>query len=203
MRESESDPRRDQEAAPGSARMPAREPEPDSAPQSAPQSAQKPAQNPAQNPTQKPTTESAPQSAPEPARQPAGYSSTPQARKLGLKPGMRIDLDQAPAGWMLDSPPPGLTLVPAPGSADTIVAFFSRAAELHERLPALADRIFPAGALWIAWPRKAAGHVSDLGDSIVRAAALAHGIVDVKVAAIDTDWSGLKFVWRVADRTRR
>jgi hypothetical protein len=58
------------------------------------------------------------------------------------------------------------------------------------------QRVFPAGALWIAWPRKAAGHVSDLGDAVVRDAALARRLVDVKVAALDHDWSALKLVWR-------
>ena len=54
----------------------------------------------------------------------------------------------------------------------------------------------PEDALWLAWPRKAAGHVSDLGDNVVRAAALQTGLVDIKVAAIGEDWSGLRFVWR-------
>jgi hypothetical protein len=54
--------------------------------------------------------------------------------------------------------------------------------------------------LWAAWPRKAAGHVSDLDENVIRDAALERGLVDVKVAAIDTDWSGLKLVWRLANR---
>ncbi|GAA0997574.1 DUF3052 family protein [Subtercola frigoramans] len=130
----------------------------------------------------------------------AGYSLTPQARKLGLKPAMRVCLDEAPPGWMLDSPPPGLQSVRVPVPADLVVSFFRHATELPDRLPALSTSIFPAGALWIAWPRKAAGHTSDLGDSVIREAALTFGIVDVKVAALDSDWSALKFVWRVENR---
>ena len=60
----------------------------------------------------------------------------------------------------------------------------------------------PVGSLWIAWPRKAAGHVSDVTENAIRDGALELGMVDVKVAAIDTDWSGLKIVWRKENRSR-
>jgi len=81
-----------------------------------------------------------------------------------------------------------------------VIAFFSAAAELPDRLPGLVERIFPSGALWAAWPRRAGGHESDITDAVLRACALELGVVDVKVAAIDTDWSALRFVWRVALR---
>ena len=67
-------------------------------------------------------------------------------------------------------------------------------------LDRLQPSIFPAGALWIAWPRRAAGHESDVTDNVVREAALARSLVDTKVAAIDADWSALKLVWRVSAR---
>jgi hypothetical protein len=63
-----------------------------------------------------------------------------------------------------------------------------------------ATRIYPAGALWVAWPRRAAGHRSDITDNVVREHALPLGVVDVKVAAIDDDWSGLRLVWRTENR---
>lgn len=132
----------------------------------------------------------------------AGYSGTPQSRKLGLKPGQRVALDDPPGGWGLREPPDGL-LAPGPdGAADLIVAFFRAEAEIPGRLPALAQRIFPAGALWAAWPRRAAGHDSDITDNVVRGYALEIGLVDVKVAAIDEDWSAIRLVWRVANRHR-
>ena len=81
-----------------------------------------------------------------------------------------------------------------------IVAFVRGAAEIVPLLERLESRIFPAGALWIAWPRKAAGHVSDVAENDIRDAALARKLVDVKVAAIDIDWSGLKLVWRKESR---
>jgi hypothetical protein len=129
----------------------------------------------------------------------AGYSSTPQSKKLGLKPGHRVRLDQPPDGWALDQPA-DLLVQQTAGPADVIVSFFRTAAELAERLPALAADSYPQGALWIAWPRRAAGHRSDITENLVREHALPLGIVDVKVAALDDDWSALRFVWRVANR---
>jgi hypothetical protein len=127
----------------------------------------------------------------------SGYSSTPQARKLGLKPGHRLAVIGAPPGWSLDDPPP--TAAAPSGAADVLIVVVRAAAELAG-LPALGERIFPDGTLWVAWPRKAAGHVSDVTENGIRDAVLPHGLVDVKVAAIDPDWSGLKIVWR---RSRR
>jgi len=125
---------------------------------------------------------------------------TPQSRKLGLKPGHRVALDDPPKGWDLQEPPDGLLAVGPDGTADVIIAFFRTASEIPARLSTLADRIFPAGALWAAWPRRAAGHTSDITDNIVREHALPLGLVDVKVAALDDDWSALRLVWRTDNR---
>jgi hypothetical protein len=128
----------------------------------------------------------------------AGYSATPQARKLGLKQGSRFAALGAPDGWALDDPPP---LERAAEHADVLLHFVRAAAEIQPALEQDEQCIFPAGALWIAWPRKAAGHVSDVTENAIRDAALARGLVDVKVAAIDEDWSGLKLVWRREKRS--
>lgn len=77
-----------------------------------------------------------------------------------------------------------------------VVAFFRRSADLQARLSELGAAVTPDGALWVAWPRRAGGHQSDITDGTVREAALALGLVDVKVAALDQDWSALKLVWR-------
>ena len=122
---------------------------------------------------------------------------------MGIKPGLRVALDAAPPGWALADPPDGLIPVAGDEPADVIIGFFTAAAELPDRLPDLVPRIYPSGALWVAWPRRAGGHDSDITDNIVREQALALGVVDVKVAAIDDDWSGLRFVWRVANRKSR
>jgi hypothetical protein len=126
-----------------------------------------------------------------------GYSATPQARKLGIKPGSRVALVGA-EGWTLTDPPD--IDEAGEGPADVIVAFVHTAAAL-DTIATLGKRIFPDGSLWIAWPRKAAGHVSDMTENAIRESALPLGLVDVKVAAIDDDWSGLKLVWRKERRS--
>jgi hypothetical protein len=83
-----------------------------------------------------------------------------------------------------------------------IVAFCARRAQLERRLPALIGALRTNGGLWIAWPRKAAGHESDISENALREIVLPTGLVDVKVAALDEDWSGLKFVWRKELRPR-
>jgi hypothetical protein len=82
------------------------------------------------------------------------------------------------------------------GAADVLV-FFARAHDdVLAQARALSKSIAVDGSLWVAWPRRAGGHTSDLTDNLVRQALLPLGLVDVKVAALDEDWSGLKFVWR-------
>jgi hypothetical protein len=69
-------------------------------------------------------------------------------------------------------------------------------------LVAAVESVPPSGALWVAWPRKAGGHVSDVDENLLREVLLPTGVVDVKVAALDVDWSGLKFVWRKENRAK-
>jgi hypothetical protein len=130
----------------------------------------------------------------------SGYSGTPQLRKLGIKPGLRLAVVDASPDWSFTEPLVGVEFV-APGPTDVAVAFV-RSAERLASMAAWGEWIFPAGSLWVAWPRKAAGHVSDVDENAIRATALELGLVDVKVAAIDTDWSGLKIVWRKDNRSR-
>jgi hypothetical protein len=114
---------------------------------------------------------------------------------------MRVALDGPPDGWVLADPPGGILMPGAGEPADVIVAFFRAADEITGRLPSLGRRVFPAGAVWALWPRRAAGHVSDITDNVVRSCALDLGLVDVKVAAVDEDWSGLRLVWRASNRS--
>ena len=129
-----------------------------------------------------------------------GYSGRPQAAKLGLRPGQRVHLHHPPPGWDFADPPDGLIDAGRDGPADLIIAFFGSRAALTSELDGLARRIYRAGALWVAWPRRAGGHSSDITDNVIREHALPIGVVDVKVAAIDDDWSGLRLVWRVKNR---
>ncbi|MEI6363204.1 MAG: DUF3052 family protein [Actinomycetes bacterium] len=135
----------------------------------------------------------------------AGYSGTPQLRKLGIVGGTTLAVLAKPRGWSFAEPLPD-DVVRAQQSAttpvDVVLAFVREPAGL-DPLPAWGDRIFPTGAIWVAWPRKAGGHVSDVTENLIRNSALALGLVDVKVAAIDEDWSGLKLVWRKELRAAR
>jgi hypothetical protein len=125
----------------------------------------------------------------------AGYSGTPLFKKLGIKPGHRLALVSAPAGWAVPDLPEGVEVGSAEG-AQVVVAFFGSAAELAAGIEALGQAVFPAGALWVAWPRRAGGHDSDITENGIRDVVLPLGLVDTKVAALDDDWSGLKLVWR-------
>lgn len=132
----------------------------------------------------------------------AGYSGTPQLKKLGIVPGARWALLDAPAGWRFETQPDVDTRADLGESADVLVAFVTAAAQLERALDVGEEVIFPAGALWIAWPRRAGGHTSDLTDSVVRDAALRRKLVDTKVAALDEDWSAMKLVWRKEHRAQ-
>ncbi|MBI1757779.1 MAG: DUF3052 family protein [Actinobacteria bacterium] len=134
----------------------------------------------------------------------AGYSGTPLPRKLGIRPDSRTLLVAEPATLDLGPLPPGAVVTRTAGGApyDVILAFCPDQAALRRRVTPLARRLTPAGALWICWPKKASGVPTDLSDSVVRETGLVAGLVDVKVAAIDKTWSGLKFVYRLADRPR-
>ena len=132
----------------------------------------------------------------------AGGRGRSQAGKLGLRPGQAVHLHHPPRGWALADPPDGLADAGPDGPADLIIAFFTTAGQVAAELRGLARRIYPAGGLWAAWPRRAGGHRSDITDEVIRREALPIGLVDVKVAAIDDDWSGLRLVWRAENRRR-
>jgi len=124
-------------------------------------------------------------------------TATPLARKLGLREGDDLVLVGAPAGWTVA----GLSGVRVRRRrplqpVEVVVAFFRRLADLERDVSDLVRLITADGSLWVAWPRRARGHRSDITDNDVRAVALPMGLVDVKVAALDDDWSGLKLVWR-------
>ena len=134
---------------------------------------------------------------------PAGYSGTPLVRKLGIKPGARLGLIAAPAGFdaVLGQLPDGVSVRrSARGPLDVIVAFCPQLADLRRRLPGLQAALDPAGGLWIAWPKRSSGIGTDLTENVVRDLALDAGLVDNKVCAIDEIWSGLRLVYRLRDR---
>jgi hypothetical protein len=140
---------------------------------------------------------------------PAGYSGTPLARKLGIRTGHRLATLHAPdhLPGLLD-PLPGAVAIepdPAPVSGpgagyDVVIVFVSQADALEERLDRARRLLAWNGGLWVAWPKKSSALHRDLAREAVREAGLDTGLVDNKVCAIDDDWSGLRFVYRAADR---
>lgn len=135
----------------------------------------------------------------------AGYSGTPLVRKLGIKAGATVALIEAPEGFdaVLGEIPDGVTIRRRLcGPCDVIVSFHIDRAELGRRLPALRAALAQDGALWLAWPKRSSGVATDLGDESVRELGLAAGLVDNKVCAIDETWSGLRFVYRLANRSK-
>ena len=134
----------------------------------------------------------------------AGYSGTPLVRKLGVKDDHVVFLDGAPAELDLGDVGSALVLRRLPRSADVTLTFHTSYAGLAKRLPTLFEHTSTAGMVWVCWPKKAAqkalGLASDLDENLVRALGLELGFVDVKVAAVDETWSGLKFVRRLVDR---
>jgi hypothetical protein len=133
----------------------------------------------------------------------AGYSETPLAAKLGIKSGHLLLLLNAPDGLELLLPD-GVTTDRGPNQhPDVVMAFFTGLRELEGRIDELASTIFPAGSLWVAWPKKASHVETDLSDNYVRASALRRGLVDNKVCAVDETWSALRVVWRKELRSQR
>jgi hypothetical protein len=93
-----------------------------------------------------------------------------------------------------------ITKIPKP-PLDMVHVFATEAAGLAEKLRVYRAAIAPDGMVWVSWPKKASGVITDLSDVVVRDIALALGLVDVKVCAVDETWSGLKFVIRKSERT--
>ncbi|MET7567775.1 DUF3052 domain-containing protein [Streptomyces sp. NPDC005492] len=132
-----------------------------------------------------------------------GYSATPLAGKIGVRPGHRIHLHHAPDHWDIPGLPEGCEVADGgPRGADVTVAFYQERRRLDAEGPELVLGLADTAMLWIAWPRKAAGHASDITENGLREVFLPLGVVDVKVAALGEDWSGLKFVRRRENRQR-
>ena len=132
----------------------------------------------------------------------AGYSGTPLATKLGIKPGSRVAVLSAPRDFSTLEPlaPDAALLRGARKPVDIVLFFTKRSLELTRRFDELAARIQPHGSLWIAWPKKASGVATDLSFDAVQHIGLEAGLVDNKICAIDDTWSGLRFVYRLRDR---
>lgn len=133
----------------------------------------------------------------------AGYSQRPLAQKLGIKAGQTIAVLNAPANYveLLAPLPEGVTIQTELSPNLPFIHFFcSERVQLAANLSAMRQALAQNGMIWISWPKKAAKVPTDLDENVIRQLGLANGLVDVKVAAVDSIWSGLKFVIRVKDR---
>ena len=135
----------------------------------------------------------------------AGYSGTPLPKKLGIKPGHRVALVEAPSNFLdvLGVLPEEVRIIGGLRGTkpfDVMIWFVTRRSVLSKRFSSIADRLDPVGRLWVAWPKRASGVATDVNGNVVREALLTSGLVDNKVCAIDETWSGLRGVVRVKDR---
>ena len=128
-----------------------------------------------------------------------GYSGTPLAKKLGMKPGMRVWVRNAPGDFesLLEGLPDDVSLSRRKRSNVELVLCFETSAKRLEADVATARSVIPPdGVIWTAWPKKASKVPTDITEDRLREMFLPTGLVDVKVCAIDETWSGLKFVIR-------
>lgn len=132
-----------------------------------------------------------------------GYSGAPLVKKIGIKPGDHVRFVHRPSRWEVPDVPETCRVSDDTTGAehsDVTLAFHRSFAELAGDAPGLVDDLADHAMLWIAWPRRAAGHRSDITENALRELFLPLGVVDVKVAALGDDWSGLKFVRRKENR---
>ena len=134
---------------------------------------------------------------------PAGYSGTPLAKKLGIKPGMRVFIDGAPDNYrelLAPLPDEVVFLRIAEKDLDFVHIFTTSKKNLASKLKRYLKVIKSNGMIWVSWPKKAAKVATDLTEDVVRELALETVLVDVKVCAVDEVWSGLKLVIRLENR---
>jgi hypothetical protein len=132
-----------------------------------------------------------------------GYSKTPLAQKLGIKPGTKIIALGAPAGyrrWLAPLPEGVAFTDKAIAPAGFVHLFVIERKKLETELKRLRKLIADAGTLWVSWPKKTSGVKTDITEDVIREVCLPLGFVDVKVCAVNETWSGLKLMIRRKNR---
>lgn len=136
---------------------------------------------------------------------PSDYSKTPLVKKLGIKPGFKLLIHDQPEHYFLlfESLPDDLELLELPvndESVDFIHVFFTTRKALELVFDHYKKALKKNGSLWISWPKGTSKIQTDLKSDFIRNFGLEKGLVDCKVAAVDSDWSALKFMYRIKDR---
>ncbi len=133
----------------------------------------------------------------------SGYSTTPLAKKLGIKEGHIVLLVNEPSHYILlfeDMPEVNYVENPPRESIDFIHLFCTRKVDFEKQSLQLKPALKMTGMLWVSWPKGSSKIETDLNRDYIREYLLENGLVDVKVCAVDQDWSGLKFMYRIKDR---
>ena len=128
------------------------------------------------------------------------YSATPLWKKLGISDGGSVAIVRAPGDVTIPIPPGAQLLKTPRKGTDVIVVFETRLGRLEQAVGSLKPKLAPAGGLWVAYPKKSSAIATDLTFEDVQRAGLDAGLVDNKSCAIDENWSGVRFVYRLKDR---
>ena len=131
----------------------------------------------------------------------AGYSGTPLPKKLGFQPGMRVLTLAAPdhyAGLLAGAQDVTFVSDPTEATVDAAHVFLHGGEDIAYLAGAVLAQLRVGGMLWVSWAKKSSKSHAGITEDDLRAAILPLGWVDVKVCAVDTDWSGLKFLKRKA-----
>jgi len=127
----------------------------------------------------------------------AGYSGTPLAKKLGIKPGSTLFVEGVPDDYPFD----GATLARSVSERVDVIHLFTKSVnELVAELRRYRANMRPDAAVWVSWPKKSSKVPTDITEDVIRDVALPMGFVDIKVCAVDAVWSGLKLVIRREQR---
>lgn len=133
----------------------------------------------------------------------AGYSETPLQKKLGIKEGLVVFIQQPPVDyfdWISPLPTDVKIKTRLGGEVDFIHLFVMNQKAFTKEFIRSKKHLKKAGVMWVSWPKKASKVLTDLDENIIREFGLKNGLVDVKVCAVDEVWSGLKFMYRIKDR---
>jgi hypothetical protein len=134
----------------------------------------------------------------------AGYSGTPLAKKLGIKPPVTLVAIDAPPEYRswLGELPDGVRIVSKTSKPlQAVHLFVTRRSRLEKELSKYRRQLEQNGYVWVSWPKKAAKVDTDITEDTIRDVALPLGFVDIKVCAVNDVWSGLKIVIRKSART--
>ena len=132
-----------------------------------------------------------------------GYSGTPLAKKLGIKPGFLVNLVNAPDNYLdlFTDFPKNVSFVAGDTQQIDLVHFFTKQKdEYFKILLQLKGQIKTNGIIWVSWPKKSSKIITDITEDIIMVYGIKTGLVDIKICAVDDIWSGLKFVIPLKDR---